>query len=100
MSRVIKQCVAALGRPTGKGDPGTATQASYYVENWWLTLCDEHGNALRNEDTGARYTVRLEPGDDEKRMAKRLALRLHEAQSRDDVAGFNRRIVYGRGQVF
>jgi hypothetical protein len=80
----------------GKGDPGVATEACYFIENSWLTLCDERGNALRSEDTGARYTVRLEPGDNELRMAKRLALRHHEADSREEVAGFNRRIVYGR----
>jgi hypothetical protein len=94
--REIKRCVAVVHSPSGPGDHGEVTEGRYFIEGDWLTLCDEGGTALRSEDTGARFTVRLAPGDNEQTMAKRLTLRHHRAANRDEVAGWNRRISYGR----
>ena len=94
--REVKRCVAVVHSPSGPGDHSEVTEGRYFVEGDWLTLCDEGGPPLRSEDTGARYTVRLEPGDVEITMAKRLVLRQHRAANRDEIAGFGRRISYGR----
>jgi hypothetical protein len=96
MTRQIKRCIAVVSNPTGPGDTGEATEACYFIEGEWLTLCDENGLPLRSEDTGGRFTVRFEPGDREQAIAKRLALRRYRAENQEDIAGFNRRIVYGR----
>jgi hypothetical protein len=92
----IKQCIAVVSNPVGKDDRGEVTNGHYFVENNWVTLCSADGVPLRSEDTGARYTVRLEPGDSELTLAKRLTLRHYRAANREDVAGFGRVIRYGR----
>ena len=94
--REVKRCVAVVSNPVGKDDRGEVTESHYFVENNWVTLCNADGVPLRSEDTGARFTVRLEPGDVEITAAKRLTLRHHRAANRDEIAGFNRRINYGR----
>ena len=93
--REIKQCVAVVSNPVGKDDTGEVALGRFFVENDWLTLCDEGGTPLR-DDNGARFTVRLERGDSEITLAKRLTLRHHRSVNRDELAGWNRRIVYGR----
>jgi hypothetical protein len=90
----IKRCVAIVSNPVGKDDRGEVTHGTYFREGDWITLCDEGGTPLRSEDTGARYTHRLEPSDNELTIAKRLTLRHYRAANRDDVAGFSRRINY------
>jgi hypothetical protein len=94
--REIKRCVAVVSNPIDDKDAGEVALGNYYVEGDWITLCDDTGTALRSDDTGARFTVRLERGDNELTMAKRLTLRHHRAANRDEIAGWNRRIVYGR----
>jgi hypothetical protein len=94
--REVKQCVAVVSNPINDKDRGEVTHGRYFVEGDWLTLCDEAGTPLRSEDTGAWYTVRLEPGDNELTLAKRLTLRHHRAANRDEIAGWGRRINYGR----
>jgi len=90
----IKRCVAVVANPIDEKDRGEVCEGRYYREGDWITLCDEAGSPLRSEDTGARYTVRLEPGDHELTLAKRLTLRHHRAANRDEIAGWNRRISY------
>jgi hypothetical protein len=94
--REIKRCVAVVSNPVGENDRGEVTESNYFVEGGWLTLCTEDGAPLRDDNTGGRFTVRLEPGDHEQTTAKRLTLRRYRAANREDVAGFNRRISYGR----
>ena len=91
--REIKRCVAVVANPIDGDDTGEVTESSYFVEGGWLTLCDDDGNALR-DGNGGRFTVRLEPGDSELRMAKRLALQRHRSEHRDELAGWNRRLRY------
>jgi hypothetical protein len=93
--REIKRCVAVVANPLDSDDRGEVTESSYFVEGEWLTLCTDDGAPLR-DDNGGRFTVRLEPGDNEQRMAKRLALQRYRSEHRDELAGFNRRINYGR----
>jgi hypothetical protein len=94
--REINRCVAVVASPSGADKVGEVAQGLYFREGDWITLCDEGGTPLRSEDTGARFTVRLEPGDNELTMAKRLTLRHHRAMTRDEIAGWGRRINYGR----
>jgi hypothetical protein len=94
--REINRCVAVVASPSGADKVGEVAQGLYFREGDWITLCDEGGTPLRSEDTGARFTVRLEPGDNELKIAKGLTLRHHRATTRDEIAGWGRRINYGR----
>jgi hypothetical protein len=92
--REIKQCLAILSNPVNEKDTGEAVNGRYFREGDWITLCDDRGSPLRSEDTGARYTHKLEAGDHELTMAKRLTLRHHRAANRDEIAGWGRRLEY------
>jgi hypothetical protein len=91
-----KRCVAVVSNPIGKNDTGGVACGNYVLENDTVVLTDEHGEPLRDEDSGARFMHRLERGDNEQTIAKRLTLRHHRAANRDEIAGWRRRINYGR----
>jgi hypothetical protein len=91
----IKAVIAVVSNPAGKGDGGIVTEGWYTRDGDTITLTDIHGDPLRNEDTGARYTQRLEPGENEKVIAARLVLRRYRAQRGDAMASFHsRRLEY------
>jgi hypothetical protein len=93
--REIQIVVVTTAKPSGPGDFGQVEEGRFFVENNWVTLCDEGGTPLRDENTGQRITMRLMPGDDEKAVAKKLTLQQHRAANRNEMAGFGRAIRYG-----
>jgi len=91
-----KAVIVIVSNPVGKKDAGIVAEGFYTRDGDLLTMTDRDGNPIRDDNTGERVTVRLQPGQDEKAEAKRATLRLHRA-GRDEVsAAFNRRIEYGR----
>jgi hypothetical protein len=95
-SEGIKSVVVATAKPSGPGDPGQCAEGHYFIEHGILTMCDRDGVPLRDENTGRQVALRLLAGDDEKGFAKKLTLQQHRAANREDVAGWGRRINYGR----
>jgi hypothetical protein len=91
----VKPIIAVASNPVRKGEGGEAVEGWYTRDGDTLTLTDRDGTPLRNEDTGARYTQSLEPGDVEKVIAARLTMRHHRAQRGDEMASFHsRRLEY------
>jgi hypothetical protein len=87
----VKPVIAVASNPVRKGDGGEAVEGWYVREGDTITICDIAGDPLRNEDTGARYTQRLEPGDVEKVIAARLTLKRHRALRGDEMTSFHSR---------
>ena len=92
--REIRSVIVTIAKPSGPGDLGQTEEGRYFVEGGWLTLTDEGGTPLRDNNTGARITMRLLPGDDERAIAKKLTLRRWREASRDELAGFGRVLRY------
>jgi hypothetical protein len=92
--REIKIVSIVTAKPSGPGDYGKIEEGRFFVENNWVTLCDESGTPLRDDNTGQRVTMRLLPGEDEKAAAKKLTLQQYRAANRDEMAGFSRTIRY------
>jgi hypothetical protein len=92
-SEGIKSVVVTTAKPSGPGDLGQVAEGYYFVENGTLTMCNEEGVPLRDENTG-RIAMKLLHGEDEKGLAKRLTLQQHRAANRDEMAGFHRPIRY------
>jgi len=82
--REVKFVVATVSNPTGADDLGTVAEAHYFVEDGVVRLCEPDGRAL-----GEPYRRRLEKGEHERDVARRLALRLHRSNYPDD-GGFHR----------
>jgi hypothetical protein len=92
--REIRIVSVVTAQPSGKGDLGQIEEGRYFYEGGWVTLCDEGGVPLRDDNTGQRITMRLMPGDDERAVAKKLTLRRYRAANREELAGFHRPIRY------
>jgi hypothetical protein len=86
-----KAVIVIVSNPVGKDDTGIVAEGFYTRDGDQITMTDKDGLPLRSEDTGARFTVRLEPGQDEKAEAKRLTLRLHRAANADAMSDFHSR---------
>jgi hypothetical protein len=91
-----KAVIVIVANPHGADKVGEVAEGFYLRDGDTITMTDRHGTPLRDEDTGGRITHRLAPDENEKTVAKRLTLRLYRAENREDVAGFGRRIDYGR----
>jgi hypothetical protein len=72
-----------------RGDTGEVAQEFYKGTDGTVTMTDEHGEALRDDNSGQRITVRLGPGccccvhaDDGRR---------YREENRDEMASFHTR---------
>jgi hypothetical protein len=90
-----KAVVAIVSNPVGKDDRGIVAEGFYTLDGDLLTMTDRDGVPLRDENNGAQITHRLLPGESEKVVAKRLTLRRHREENRDEMAGFHRWVRYG-----
>jgi hypothetical protein len=81
----IKSVWVQTCAPRQPGDLGAAEPAFYFVVDSVLTICDRQGKP-------AGKTHRLAAGDDERRIAGRLALQA----SRGSTSDFNRPLNYPR----
>lgn len=96
MREIIKSAVAIVSNPVNAKDTGEVAQGNYTLENGVLTMTDADGVPLRDENTGGRIEMRLLPGESETVAARRLTLKIHRAANGDQLAGFHKRIDYGR----
>jgi hypothetical protein len=87
----VKAVIAVVSNPIDKRDGVIVTEGWYTRDGDLITMTDIHGEPLRNEDTGARFTQRLEPGQDAVGAAKRLVMRRYRAERGDEMADFHSR---------
>jgi hypothetical protein len=76
-------------RPPSGNDLGAVEAAFYTVADGVLSLCSEEGRPK---------THKLEPGQDPRAVAGRMALEAYHATA-DAPGAFNRPLSYGRGGV-
>jgi len=86
-----KGVIVIVSNPVSKKDAGVVAEGWYVRDGDTLTMTDRDGLVLRDEDTGARYTHRLEPGQDADAVAKRLTLRRYRAMNADEMSNFHSR---------
>jgi hypothetical protein len=67
-----------------RGDTGEVAQGFYKVTDGTLIMTDEHGEALRDDNSGQRITVRVEPGRDAVAVSKWMPLPLPRREARRD----------------
>ena len=89
----VQSVIVVTAKPTGPGDPGQCEEGFYTVTGQLLTMTDREGRPLREDNTGRRYEIKLLRGDDPKQEAKRMTLRIHQA-NQNEMAGFHRPIRY------
>jgi hypothetical protein len=77
MTRKVKYVVVIVANPTGRDDPGLATEAWYFEQDGVVRLCEEDGTPL-----GEHH--RLAKGEDAHAAAKRLVLKMHRVKFADD----------------
>ena len=53
-----------------RGDTGEAVKGFYKVTDGTVIMTNEHGEALRDDNSGQQITVRLEPGRDAVAVSK------------------------------
>jgi hypothetical protein len=89
----VKSVIVVTAKPTGPGDPGQCEEGFYTVTGQLLTMTDREGRPLRDDNTGRRHEMKLLPGDIPQQEAKRMTLRIQQA-NRNEMAGFGRTIRY------
>jgi len=71
MSKDVKVIYPQI-HPAGPGSAGEVIEAHYYLDSDTITLCEQDGEAVRDE-YGSPIVHYLEPGEDARRVAFRLA---------------------------
>lgn len=87
----VKSVVAIVSNPVSKGSTGECAEGFYTRDGDTLTMTNAEGEPLRDDDTGARTTHLLLPGENEKVIAKRLTLKRYRAERGDEMASFHSR---------
>jgi hypothetical protein len=86
----VHEVYVTVRAPVDAGDPGQVTIGFYTLVDGLLTMTDSKGNPVRNAHTGAKYTHKMQPGDDARKHAGRLTLQIYRMLGRDVSGGFNR----------
>src|SRR5262249_12338821 len=91
----VQSVIVVTAKPTGPGDLGQCEEGFFKMTSEGiLTMTDRDGRPLRDDNTGRRHEMKLLPGDDPKQEAKRLTLRIYQAERSKDVTSFQRAIRY------
>jgi hypothetical protein len=89
----VKQVAAILANP-GPHDPtGRVTIGYYVLTDDVLTMTDSKGAPVRSRG-GDKYEQKIKEGDNVTLIAQRLTMKIYRSRTGNDVAGFNRPLVY------
>jgi hypothetical protein len=89
----IKAVQAIVSNPSPSDPTGRVTVGYYVVKDGLLTMTDSTGAPVRSRG-GDKYEQKIGEGDNVTLIAQRLTMKIYRSRSGNDMAGFNRPLVY------